>query len=162
MIKEFNDVKIYESGIIYQSVFEQIKKLHEKEPERAGELAISAIEMVLTGQISSDDYLLEIMLETSKVVSEKKRQQYEKKKEGKMAKQMEDYKLAEIAQMLNQGMKQSEIGRKLGLSQQIISYRVGVIKQKYPSLLQNAESSVKEDSPEGIAATKQAVAAFHF
>ena len=57
--------------------------------------------MVLTGQISSDDYLLEIMLETSKVVSEKKRQQYEKKKEGKMAKQMEDYKLAEIAQMLN-------------------------------------------------------------
>ena len=78
MIKEFNDVKIYESGIIYQSVFEQIKKLHEKEPERAGELAISAIEMVLTGQISSDDYLLEIMLETSKVVSEKKRQQYEK------------------------------------------------------------------------------------
>lgn len=162
MIKEFNDVKIYESGIIYQSVFEQIKKLHEKEPERAGELAISAIEMVLTGQISSDDYLLEIMLETSKVVSEKKRQQYEKKKEGKMAKQMEDYKLAEIAQMLNQGMKQSEIGRKLGLSQQIISYRVGVIKQKYPSLLQNAESSVKEDTAEGIAATKQAVAAFHF
>jgi hypothetical protein len=80
--------------------------LHEKEPERAGELAISAIEMVLTGQVSTDDYLLEIMLETAKVVSEKKRQQYEKKREDKQNKKMEELKLAEIASLWNSGKTQ--------------------------------------------------------
>ena len=33
------------------------------------------------------------------------------------------------------GMKQREIGERLGLSQQMVSYRVNTIKTKYPELL---------------------------
>ena len=43
MIEMFNDVPMRDSGIIYNSVFEQIKKLYSVDPEKAGELAISAI-----------------------------------------------------------------------------------------------------------------------
>lgn len=147
MIKEFNEVKIHDSGIIYQSVFEQIKKLHEKEPERAGELAISAIEMVLTGQVSTDDYLLEIMLETSKVVSEKKREQYEKKKEGKATKRIEELKLAEIANLWNCGKTQGEIGKELGLTQQAVSYRLNIIRNKYAELLEQKSGEASVEVP---------------
>ena len=141
MINEFNDVQVYDSGIIYQSIFEQIKKLHEKEPERAGELAISAIEMVLTGQVSTDDYLLEIMLETAKVVSEKKRQQYEKKREDKQNKKMEELKLAEIASLWNSGKTQKQIGQELGLTQQTVSYRMNIIKNKHAEMLDKEQKS---------------------
>lgn len=147
MIKEFNEVKIHDSGIIYQSVFEQIKKLHEKEPERAGELAISAIEMVLTGQVSTDDYLLEIMLETSKVVSEKKREQYEKKKEGKATKRIEELKLAEIADLWSCGKTQGEIGKELGLTQQAVSYRLNIIRNKYAELLEQKSEEASVEVP---------------
>ena len=147
MIKEFNEVKIHDSGIIYQSVFEQIKKLHEKEPERAGELAISAIEMVLTGQVSTDDYLLEIMLETSKVVSEKKREQYEKKKEGKATKRIEELKLAEIADLWSCGKTQGEIGKELGLTQQAVSYRLNIIRNKYAELLEQKSEEASVEAP---------------
>ena len=147
MIKEFNEVKIHDSGIIYQSVFEQIKKLHEKEPERAGDLAISAIEMVLTGQVSTDDYLLEIMLETSKVVSEKKREQYEKKKEGKATKRIEELKLAEIADLWSCGKTQGEIGKELGLTQQAVSYRLNIIRNKYAELLEQKSEEASVEAP---------------
>ena len=49
MIEQFNDVEVRSSGIIMSSVFDQIRKMHAMDPEMAGELAISAIELVLTG-----------------------------------------------------------------------------------------------------------------
>jgi hypothetical protein len=49
MIEMFNEVEMRDSGIIYNSVLEQIRKLYAVDPERAGELAISAIELTLTG-----------------------------------------------------------------------------------------------------------------
>lgn len=49
MINQFNDVEARNSGIIYKSTLEQIKKLYAVDPEQAGELAIAAIELVLTG-----------------------------------------------------------------------------------------------------------------
>ena len=44
-------------------------------------------------------------------------------------------KLEKIAEMAREGSKQREIGERLGLSQQIVSYRMGVIKTSYPELL---------------------------
>jgi hypothetical protein len=49
MIKEFNNVETRKSGIIYRGTFNAIKDLYAQNPEMAGELAISAIELVLTG-----------------------------------------------------------------------------------------------------------------
>jgi hypothetical protein len=47
------------------------------DPERAGELAISAIELTLTGQISSDDMMIELMLEPTKVSVGKNNARYD-------------------------------------------------------------------------------------
>ena len=61
MIEYFNDVEVRGSGVIMSSVFDQIKKMHAMDPEMAGELAISAIELVLTGQFSSDDAMIDAL-----------------------------------------------------------------------------------------------------
>lgn len=135
MIEQFNDVEVRSSGVIYASTFEQIKKMYAVDPEKAGELAISAIEMVLTGQISTDDYMIDMMLTTAKAVNENNVAKYESRVEGARQKKVRDLKLAEIADLLRAGWKQREIGEKLGMSQQNISYRIGVIRSSYPELL---------------------------
>lgn len=135
MIEMFNEVDVRGSGVIYASTFEQIKKMYAVDPEKAGELAISAIEMVLTGQISTDDYMIDMMLTTAKAVNENNVAKYESRVEGARQKKVRDLKLAEIADLLRAGWKQREIGEKLGMSQQNISYRIGVIRSNYPELL---------------------------
>ena len=48
MIEQFKELEVRKSGVIYNSTLEQIKNLYPMDPERAGELAISAIELVLS------------------------------------------------------------------------------------------------------------------
>lgn len=144
MIEMFKDNEMRNSGIIYSSTFEQIKKLHEADPERAGELAIAAIELVLTGDISSDDMMVDILLEPMKKINENNQVRYDNKVESSKNKKMVDMKLDKIAEMVNKGMKQREIGEALGLSQQNISYRIGLIKSNYPDLLTGAAAKKSE------------------
>ena len=49
---------------------------------------------------------------------------------------MEDMKLREIAELYLQGYSQSQIGERLGIKQQTVSYRLTVIKSNYSELLQ--------------------------
>ena len=70
MIEMFKDNEIRSSGLIFSSVLEQIKELHQYDPDQAGELAISAIELVLTGDISSDDVNVKIMLAPLRKINE--------------------------------------------------------------------------------------------
>ena len=99
MIEMFNDVPVRKSGIIYNSTFEQIKKLYEMNPEQAGELAIAAIELVLTGQISSDDVMIDMLLQPMAKMADVNRVKYEQKVEATRGKQIVDQKLEEIAEM---------------------------------------------------------------
>lgn len=142
MIEQFKDNEIRNSGIIYSSTFEQIKKLYAMDPEQAGEFAIAAIELVLTGEISSDDYYIELMLEPTKKLNENNRSKYDTKKENARLKKIEDMKLDKIAELISSGLKQSQVGERLGLSQQIISYRMGIIRTQYPELLTGAPAQV--------------------
>ena len=144
MIEQFNDVEIRDSGIIYNSTFEQIKKLYAMDPEKAGELAISAIELVLTGDISSDDAMIDLFLEPLKIINAKNKQKYDQRAENQKNKKITDMKLDKIAELLEQGYKQREIGERLGMSQQVISYRISVIKKDYPELLQNFVQNTKK------------------
>lgn len=139
MIEMFNDVPVRKSGIIYNSTFEQIKKLYEMNPEQAGELAIAAIELTLTGQFSSDDVIIELMLEPAKIVGAGDRIKYEQKVENSRQKKINEQKLDQIAALMQQGFKQREVAQKLGLTQQTVSYRWGVIKAQYPELLQTED-----------------------
>lgn len=136
MIETFKDNEIRTSGLIYNSTFEQIKELYEYNPEQAGELAISAIELLLTGDMSTDDIMIRMMLKPMQKINENNVAKYESKVENQRQKKIVNDKLDKIAEMLAAGMKQREIGERLGLSQQMVSYRVNTIKLKYPELLQ--------------------------
>lgn len=137
MIECFNDVEVRSSGVIMSSVFDQVKKMYAMDPDMAGELAISAIELVLTGQISSDDAMIDMLLAPAKVINDHNVQRYENRKEGSKNKKIKDMKLDEIAEMLQNGMKQKEIAERLHISQQTVSYRMGLIRTQYPELMQN-------------------------
>lgn len=137
MIEYFNDVEVRGSGVIMSSVFDQIKKMYAMDPEMAGELAISAIELVLTGQFSSDDAMIDMLLAPAKVINDHNVQRYEIRKEGSKNKKIKDMKLDEIAEMLKNGMKQKEIAERLHISQQTVSYRMGLIRTQYPELMQD-------------------------
>ena len=72
MIKEFKDNPYKQpSGIVVQGMMEQIKLLYQKDPNAAGELAISFIEEVLTGDHSSDDFMVEFLGEFFREVGAK-------------------------------------------------------------------------------------------
>ena len=135
MIAEFKDMPIRQSGIVYNGVLEQIKKLYQVNPDLAGELAISAIELVLTGEISSDDTMVELMLEPTRIMVQSNQDKYDQKVEATKSKKMVEQKLDQIAEMIRGGMKQKQIAERLGLTQQVVSYRLGVIKRDYPELL---------------------------
>jgi predicted transcriptional regulator len=146
MIEQFKDLEVRNSGIIYNSTFAQIKQMYEVDPERAGELAISAIELVLTGELSSDDMMISMLLEPMRKINENNQVKYETKVESARTKKMVDMKLDKIAEMVNRGKKQREIGEALGMSQQTVSYRVSLIKTSYPELLTGKPQTETENT----------------
>lgn len=147
MINSFKESKVSDSAVVYSSTLSQIKKLYEKNPVMAGELAISAIELALTGEISSDDYMIEIMLENIKVINEKNKDKYNKKVESQKQKRIEENKLDVIANLHLQGYKQKQIAEKLGITQQKVSYWLGVIRSEFPFLLtENTENTQKTEN----------------
>lgn len=151
MIEQFKDNEVRTSGLIYNSTFEQIKELYEYNPEQAGELAISAIELLLTGDMSTDDVMIRMMLKPMQKINENNFAKYELKVESQKQKKITDQKLDKIAEMIRNGCKQREIGERLGLSQQMVSYRINTIKMKYPELLQinpNDTNSLQKNKTE--------------
>ena len=145
MIEVFKESEARNSGVIYNSVFDQIKELYEVDPDQAGELAISAIELVLTGDISSDDINIRLMLTPIKKINEINVAKYETKIENQKQKKINEMKLDKIAELYQSGLKQREIGERLGLSQQIVSYRIDMIKKKYPELLQTKKTEIQTE-----------------
>lgn len=135
MIEQFKELESRNSGVVYKSTLDQIKKLYEADPELAGELAISAIELVLCGEISSDDMMISILLEPARAVNKNNQDKYDSKVEAAKMKKMVEMRLDKIAELVNSGKKQREIGEALGMSQQTVSYRISLIKTKYPELL---------------------------
>lgn len=69
MISKFKNNGARKSALIYLSNFEQVKELYEDDKEMAGELAISIMEMALTGEISSNNKIIRLMLKNFEVSS---------------------------------------------------------------------------------------------
>ena len=110
------------------------------------EFAISAIELVLTGEVSTDDVIIQMMLTPIKKINENNIARYETKVENAKQKKIIEMKLDKIAELANIGMRQREIGERLGLSQQIVSYRMNLIKKNYPELLQTKQIFTKNST----------------
>lgn len=135
MIKNFKDTPTRNTGIVNKGMLEQIKMLHTQSPELAGELAISFIELVLTGQASSDDFTIQFALANHSIVAEKNAEKYDKKVAADRAARIEKLKLVEISDMLKNGASQKVIADTLNESPAVIHYRVNVIKADFPELL---------------------------
>lgn len=151
MIKEFKDTEMRDSAILYKSVLEQVKMLHEQDPAMAGELAISAMELLLTGGMSTDNPMIPIILANLKIVNEKNREKYEKKVLTQKQTKIKEYQLDEIAELYAQGLTQTEIGVKLGISQQKVSYRINnMIKSEYPELLTKYKNTKNTNTNDNV------------
>ena len=138
MIKELQDNnEIRDSGVIFRSTYEKIKDIFPHDPELAGELAISAIEQLLTGKISSDNYMIKALLQNEKVLNERNQEKHDNKVKANREKRMKDLNLKEIAEMYKQKITQANIAKKFGVSQQTISKRIGIIQTDYPELLED-------------------------
>ena len=122
------------TGIIYRSSLEQIREVFEVDKAKAGELAISIIEMSIMHDASTDDAMIKAMLKPQEVMVERNRQEYDAKVEAANNNKIEKLRLPEIAEMVRQGMKQAEIAKVIGVSQQTISNRIKKIEIEYPYL----------------------------
>ena len=136
MISKFKNNEARKSAVIYRSNFEQVKELYEDDKEMAGELAISIMELVLTGEVSTDNKYIRLMLKNLEVSAQNNKLKYEAKENNTRLEKIENYRLDEIAEMLNQGVSQAEIAKILGVSRQTISRRLNeMIRPEFPELL---------------------------
>lgn len=136
MIEKFKENEARKSALIYLSNFEQVKELYEDDKEMAGELAISIMEMALTGEISSNNKIIRLMLKNFEVSAKNNKQKYEAKERNTKQENAEKYNLYEIAEMLNEGKTQAEIADVLGISRQTVNRRLNeMIRVNYPELL---------------------------
>ena len=120
--------------------------MYPSDPIKAGELAISAIELVLTGEMSSDDLMIDIALQALSIQRDRDEDNYNKKEQMAKIKKIEDMKLDKIAELYSQKISQKRIGEMLNISQQTVSYRINIIKEKYPELLPNDNKQITKNT----------------
>lgn len=126
------------TGVIYESIYNQIRMIHDKDPALAGELALSAIELILSGETSTDNDYIKIVLEGIKPIVSKAKERYDKTVEIRKEEKIKKYQLAEIAALIRQGWTQNRIAEKLGLSRQTLSHRINkILKVEFPELLED-------------------------
>lgn len=148
MIEKFKEAPcLKNSGIIYSDSYKSAKELYELDPLRGGELAMTILELVMTGDFSSDDPMFKIILNPLITATAKSDENYKKKvAEGKY-KDIEENMLDKIAEYYNQGLTQQQISIKLNgtITQQTVGNRIRKIKEKYPEML-NEELHQKNTS----------------
>lgn len=136
MINFFKENNSRDSALIFKSTFETIKKMYNQNPAQAGELAISAIELALTGEISSDDFYIDLILDDMKVINSRNNMKRDREVEASREKRMVEQKLDVIAELYLSGMKQKDIAVAIGTTPQTISKRMALIRTEYPDLLE--------------------------
>lgn len=134
MIKKFKDNEVRATGIINRGMFEQVKMLYLQDPAAGGELAVSLMEQVLTGDHSSDDFMVKFAIANHQETIARSQERYDASKEARH--DAVEAGLREIADMLKSGMKQVDIARKLNISTSNLSKKVSKIRKEFPSLLE--------------------------
>lgn len=141
MITEFDLDACRDSAVIYSSVLEQIEMLYEDDTELAGEFAIAAIQTVLSGDTTTDNKMIKVMLKQLQQSALKNQERYELSRESKREYKAKDLRLDEIAELVNEGLSVREIEQQLDIPKSTVSYRLGIIKKDYPELLSNEVSN---------------------
>lgn len=142
-MSKLKELDMRDTAIMYSSILKQIRKLYEIDEVKAGQLAISAIELILCGDITSEDLTIDLMLEPIRALSEKNKAKWESVKETRAESKVDKLKLKEIADLYLQGIKQDKIAEKVGTSRQTVNNRLKMIKTDYPELLKTDEEDAE-------------------
>ena len=134
-IKEFKNTPIKDSSIVFRTSFEKVRELYPEYPELAAELAMSVLELSLTGDFSSDNIMIKMMLKETKEITDRNNKKWEESKESKQEARIAKLKLEQIASMLSDGMSQKAIAEALNESPQTINNRVKVLRSEFAHLL---------------------------
>ena len=138
MITEFDFENCRESSILYKTAYKQVARKYQRgKYEEAAELAVAYFQVMLQGYTTTDDEDIEDLVEPYAAMSKKANERYSRKVEREKNKQIEDLQLHEIAQMLEDGESYGTISDSLGIAKSTVSYRVEVMRDKYPELLEN-------------------------
>ena len=134
MIKEFKNTPIRETGVINRGMFEQVKMLYLQDSEKGGELAISLMEHVLTGDHSSNDFMVSFAIANHKEVISKNQAKWDAKKETKHGAKAEE--LRPVVQLHCQGLTQAAIAKQLKIAQSTVSKRLSQARIDFPELFE--------------------------
>lgn len=115
-------------------------------PELAGEFAISAIELLICNDISSDNIMMKALLAPSKAINQKNKDKHDQKIENARNKKKMDQKLELIAELYQKGYNQNQIAERIGTTQQTVSNRLILIHSEYPELLQANDTNLQTKS----------------
>ena len=138
MITEFDFENCRESSILYKTAYKQVARKYQRgKYEEAAELAVAYFQVMLQGYTTTDDEDIEDLVEPYAAMSKKSNERYSRKVERDKNRQIEELQLHEIAQMLRDGKSYGTIADTLGVVKGTITYRVGIMRDKYPELLEN-------------------------
>lgn len=135
MIKFKDDLVINSTGIVYDTMLKTAKDIYAFNPELAGEYALSALEMVLSGECSTDNEMLRAMFNVVKPFADRNIAKLEARKEQQNNAKIEKMKLREIADLYDSGFNYQEIAKKIGITRQTVSNRIKIIQTEFPELL---------------------------
>lgn len=139
LIKEFKNTEIRPTGVINRGMFEQVKLLYMQNPAAGGELAVSLMEHVLTGDHSSDDFMVAFAIANHKETIQKAQHNYDVSKENKRSAIEDD--LRQYTELYMEGLTQAEIAKKMETSQSNVSKKIAKARKDFPHLLQKEEYS---------------------
>lgn len=145
---DFKNLPYNDSGVVYRTDIESVKRLYDTNPDQAFELAFSFLEIACCGECSSDDNIINAICESAKYRARQTIERYSQKVEDSKDKKRISQKLDDIARLYQSGMTQTAIAKSLGTTQQTINNRLKVIREKYPELLEvkvEQKERVKEE-----------------
>lgn len=136
MIADFNLDDCRDSAVIYKTMYKLVSRKYKKGYyEEAAELALAFFQVSLLGETTTDDEDIQDLCEPYLATAKKNRERYDSKVENDKARKIEDMRLDEIAEYVNNGFTIREIEDSTGIPKSTVSYRIGVIRNNYPELL---------------------------
>lgn len=136
MIADFDLEACRDSAVIYKTMYKLVSRKYKKgQYEEAAELALAFFQVSLLGETTTDDEDIQDLCEPYLATAKKNRERYDSKVENDKARKIEDMRLDEIAEYVNNGFTTREIEDSTGIPKSTVSYRIGVIRNNYPELL---------------------------
>ena len=135
MIAQFKENEVRDTGVVNKGMFEQVKRLFNSgQTELAGELAISLLEVVLTGEYSSNDFTVQLVMDNHEIIANKHIEEYDKKIEASRIARAEKLDLYKIAEMLEKNFTQQQMANVLNITQGAVSKRINILNNEYPDI----------------------------